>query len=107
MLATSDRAGLIAAIRERSGEQQAALDRLEQRQAPEIAAAAVQQTRAEQEQGQRRLDEQRERAQAQARERSDEAERRTRPGGRDADLGQERDAPTTGRQRDYDDDLGY
>ena len=107
MLATSDRAGLIAAIRERSGEQQAALDRLEQRQAPEIAATAVERTRAEQEQGQRRLDEQRERAQALARERSDEAERRVRPGGRDADLGQKRDAPTTSRQRDYDDDLGY
>lgn len=107
VLATSDRAGLIEAIRERSGEQQAALDRLEQRLAPEIAAAAVQQTRAEQEQGQRRLDEQRERAQALARERSDEAERRIRPGGRAADLGQERDGPTTNRQRDYDDDMGY
>ncbi|MGE3738216.1 MAG: MobF family relaxase [Geminicoccaceae bacterium] len=107
VLATSDRAGLIEAIRERSGEQQAALDRLEQRLAPEIAAAAVQQTRAEQEQGQRRLDEQRERAQALARERSDEAERRARPGGRAADLGQERDNPTTSRQRDYDDDMGY
>ena len=73
----------------------------------EIAAAAVERSRAEQEQGQRRLDEQRERAQALARERSDEAERRARPGGRDADLGQERDAPSTGRQRDYDDDMGY
>jgi len=107
VLATSDRAGLIAAIRERSGEQQAALDRLEQRLAPEIAAAAVERTRAEQEQGQRRLDEQRECAQALARERSDVSEPRVGPGGRAADLGQERDAPTTGRQRDYDDDLGY
>ncbi|MGD9512024.1 MAG: ATP-dependent RecD-like DNA helicase, partial [Geminicoccaceae bacterium] len=107
VLATSDRAGLIEAIRERSGEQQAALDRLEQRLALEIAAAAVQQTRAEQEQGQRRLDEQRERAQALARERSDEAERRVKPGGRAADLGQERDGPATSRQRDYDDDMGY
>ena len=107
VLATSDRAGLIEAIRERSGEQQAALDRLEQRLAPEIAAAAVQQTRAEQEQGQRRLDEQRERAQALARERSEEAERRVRPGGRAANLGQERDGSTTSRQRDYDDDMGY
>ena len=107
VLATSDRTGLIEAIRERSGEQQAALDRLEQRLAPEIATAAMQQTQAEQEQGQRRLDEQRERAQALARERSDEAERRARPGGRDADLGQERDGPTAVRQRDYDDDMGY
>ena len=107
VLATSDRTGLIEAIRERSGEQQAALDQLEQRLAPEIATAAMQQTRAEQEQGQRRLDEQRERAQTLARERNDEAERRTKPGGRDADLGQERDGPTAVRQRDYDDDMGY
>jgi len=107
VLVTSDRAGLIEAIRERSGEQQAALDRLEQRLAPEIAATAVERTRAEQEQAQRRLDEQRERAQALARERSDQSERRTRPGGRAADLGQERDVSTTDRQRDYDDDLGY
>lgn len=44
---------------------------------------------------------------AQALARSDESERRVRPGGKAVDLGQERDAPTTGRQRDYDDDLGY
>ena len=107
VLATSDRAGLVEAIRERSGEQQAALDRLEQHLAPEIAATAVQKTRDDQEQEQRRLDDQRERVKALARERSDEGERKVKPGGRDADLGQERDGATANRQRDYDDDMGY
>ena len=42
------------------------------------------------------------------RERSDEARRKVKPGGRDADLGQERDGRrAANRQRDYDDDMGY
>ena len=49
IIATSDRAGLVAAIRERSGEQQAALDELETRLAPSVAQAAMQQTVQEQE----------------------------------------------------------
>ena len=64
-IATSDRAGLIDAIRERSGEQQAALDQLEARQAPEIARAAMQevtQERERQRQQEREQQQQRERA---------------------------------------------
>ena len=48
-IATSDRTGLIEAIRERSGEQQAALDRLEVSQAPEIARTAMQEVTQERE----------------------------------------------------------
>ena len=43
-IATSDRSGLIAAIRERTGEQQAALDQLEIRLAPAMARDAMQRT---------------------------------------------------------------
>ena len=45
----------------------------------------------------------------QQREKSDDDARKTKPGGRGADLGQERDGPTISRQpeRDYDDDMGY
>ena len=111
-IATSDRAGLIEAIRERSGEQQAALDQLEARQAPEIARAAMQevtQERERQRQQEREQQQQRERALQQQREQSDDDARKAKPGGRDADLGQERDGPATSRQqeRDYDDDMGY
>ena len=77
-IATSDRAGLIDAIRERSGEQQAALDQLEARQAPEIARAAMQevtQERERQRQQEREQQQQRERALQQQREQ----ERRRRP----------------------------
>ena len=108
-IATSDRAGLIDAIRERSGEQQAALDQLEARQAPEIARAAmheVTQERERQRQQEREQQQQRERA-LQQRDKSDEDARKTKPGGRGTDLGQERDGPATNRQRDYDDDMGY
>ncbi|MFZ1429879.1 MAG: MobF family relaxase [Geminicoccaceae bacterium] len=112
VLATSDRAGLVEAIRERSGEQQAALDRLEARQAPEIARAAMQEVTQERErerQQQHEQQQQRERALQQQRERTDDDTRKPKPGGRDADLGQERDGPSTSRQqdRDYDDDMGY
>ena len=108
-IATSDRAGLIAAIRERSGEQQAALDQLEARMAPVIAQTAMQQTIQEQQGEQRQLEQQRERAMLLAREReaTDDGERKAKPGGRDADLGQERGNPSTNRQRNHDDDLGY
>ena len=44
-IATSNRTGLIAAIRERTGEQQAALDQLEIRLAPAMARDAMQRTR--------------------------------------------------------------
>ena len=112
VLATSDRAGLIDAIRERSGEQQAALDRLEVSQAPEIARTAMQevtQERERQRQQEREQQQQRERALQQQRERTDDDTRKPKPGGRDADLGQERDGPPARRQqdRDYDDDMGY
>ena len=111
-IATSDRNGLIDAIRERSGEQQAALDQLEARQAPEIARAAMQevtQERERQRQQEREQQQQRERALQQQRERTDDDTRKPKPGGRDADLGQERDGPATSRkqERDYDDDMGY
>ena len=111
-IATSDRNGLIDAIRERSGEQQAALDRLEAKQAPEIARTAMQevtQERERQRQQEREQQQQRERALQQQRERTDDDTRKPKPGGRDADLGQERDGPSTSRQpeRDYDDDMGY
>ena len=79
-IATSDRAGLIDAIRERSGEQQAALDQLEARQAPEIARAAMQevtQERERQRQQEREQQQQRERALQQQREQK----RRRRPQG--------------------------
>ena len=111
-IATSDRAGLIEAIRERSGEQQAALDRLEVSQAPEIARTAMQEVTQERErerQQQHEQQQQRERALQQQRERTDDDTRKPKPGGRGADLGQERDGPTISRQpeRDYDDDMGY
>ena len=111
-IATSDRAGLIDAIRERSGEPQAALDRLEASQAPEIARTAlheVAQERERERQQQHEQQQQRERALQQQRERTDDDTRKPKPGGRDADLGQERSDPTTSRQpeRDYDDDMGY
>ena len=111
-IATSDRTGLIEAIRERSGEQQAALDRLEVSQAPEIARTALQEVTQERErerQQQHEQQQQRERALQQQRERTDDDTRKPKPGGRDADLGQERDGPATSRQqeRDYDDDMGY
>ncbi len=112
VLATSDRTGLIEAIRERSGEQQAALDQLEVSQAPEIARTAMQavtQERERERQQQHEQQQQRERALQQQRERTDDDTRKPKPGGRDADLGQERDGPATSRQqdRDYDDDMGY
>ena len=81
-IATSDRAGLIDAIRERSGEQQAALDQLEARQAPEIARAAVQevtQERERQRQQEREQQQQRERALQQQREKSDDPPARASP----------------------------
>ena len=111
-IATSDRTGLIDAIRERSGEQQAALDQLEVSQAPEIARTAMQEVTQERErerQQQHEQQQQRERALQQQRERTDDDTRKPKPGGRDADLGQERDGPSTSRQqeRDYDDDMGY
>ena len=111
-IATSDRTGLIEAIRERSGEPQVALDRLEASQAPEIARTAlheVAQERERERQQQHEQQQQRERALQQQRERTDDDTRKPKPGGRDADLGQERDGPSTSRQqeRDYDDDMGY
>ena len=108
-IATSDRAGLIAAIRERSGEQQTALDQLEARLAPVIAQTAMQQTAQEQQREQQQLEQQRERTMLLAREReaTDDGKHNAKPGGRDADLGQERGNPSTNRQRDHDDDLGY
>ena len=82
-IATSDRSGLIDAIRERSGEQQAALDQLEARQAPEIARAAVQeitQERERQRQQEREQQHQRERA-LQQRDKSDDDARKASPAG--------------------------
>jgi len=110
VIATSDRAGLIDAIRERSGEQQAALDQLEARQAPEIARAAMQEVTQERErQRQQEREQQQQRERALQRDKSDDAARKDKPGGRGTDLGQERDGPATSRQqeRDYDDDMGY
>ena len=109
-IATSDRAGLIDAIRERSGEQQAALDQLEARQAPEIARAAMQevtQERERQRQQEREQQQQRERA-LQQRDKSDDDARKAKPGGRGrrSRPGAQHDPPPTG-QRDYDDDMGY
>ena len=101
--------GFIDAIRERSGKQQAAQDQLEARQAPEIARAAMQEVTQDRErQRQQEREQQQQRARAlQQRDKSDDATRKNKPGGRDADLGQERSTPATNRQRDYDDDMGY
>ena len=95
-LVTSDRAGLIDAIRERSGERQAALDQPELRSAAEIARQAMQQTAAEREQGQARRQAQHDAVR----------ERRQRPASRSIDL-----PPAAPASRDsapqIDDDLGY
>ena len=109
-IATSDRAGLVGAIRERSGEQQAALDELETRLAPSVAQAAMQQTVQEQERERaREQDARRQREQAAARERDLAAETgaRSKAGGRAVDLEQTASPGASSRQRDYDDDLGY
>ena len=81
-IATSDRSGLIDAIRERSGEQQAALDQLEARQAPEIARAAMQevtQERERQRQQEREQQQQRERALSSSERRATTTPARTSP----------------------------
>ena len=69
----------------------------------------VTQERERQRQQEREQQQQRERALQQQRERTDDDTRKPKPGGRGADLGQERDGPATSRQqsRDYDDDMGY
>ena len=109
-IASSDRAGLVEAIRERSGEQQAALDELETRLAPSVAQAAMQQTVQEQERERAREQEarqQREQARAGERDLAIETGAKSRPGGRDVDLDQTTSSAGSSRQRDYDDDLGY
>ncbi len=67
----------------------------------------VTQERERQRQQEREQQQQRERALQQQREKSNEDARKGKPGGRDADLGQEPSTPATNRQRDYDDDMGY
>ena len=68
----------------------------------------VTQERERQRQQQHEQQQQRERA-LQQRDKSDDDARKTKPGGRGTDLGQERSGPATSRQpdRDYDDDMGY
>lgn len=108
IIATSDRAGLVAAIRERSGEQQAALDELESRQAPTVAQSAMQQTMQDQERERTREQEarqQRDQSHVRDRDLGRDGAARSRPGGRDVDL--DRTAKPGGRARDRDDDLSY
>ena len=93
-IATSDRRGLIEAIRERSGEPQAALDELERQMAPSIARDAVDATTARHSRQPERRD-------------IVTAEQIHRAGSRGVQMEAEQARPAASRERERDDDLSY